>query len=633
MARASRTASYPRSPARRVLTTIVVLAAMRTEHSPWSLLARFGLIRRAPVSSSPIGPVGASAASWSAVHTGIRFVCARTDLGRVKCWGDAAWGQLGTGDTSARGDSPDELGSALPYLDFGSSRTATEISVGGYHSCAILSDNSLVWCEARAHRGAGWMGGCLPSRIASDLAPRPRHASRVACAPVCCRRSRRLLRGGPNACLRARACSCSWGQGSDGRIGTGSEEHVGDDAAEMGDALVAVSLGTGLTAKTVSCGLVSTCVIVLQSNRLKCFGGNEQASLGLGDTIARAQPSQLGDALPYVDLGLTQPNPTVEPQPVLKLSSRSQHVCVVLLEGLKWYVAGVRVDALARGGSARHSHGVLTRACAALSPPPSRAMRSFGANANGQLGYADTATRGASSAEMGDSLPWVDLAVLATQIIDVSVSEEHSCALVVGGRLKCWCVRTLTPTRARASLRACGQPARLALGWASRVCARPGARHHAARIPSRAQGAKRQRPVGLRRHRRPRRECASGGLPAADRARYGCGHPRACRRQPQHMRAAQQRRDQMVRARARARKRGSHARGILGACTRARGAALNPRCARAPARCVPGPPAAGVATLTGSLVRRTRAGAAPAPARWATRSRPSLSARAAPRAA
>jgi len=37
----------------------------------------------------------------------------------VKCWGENYHGELGLGDTLLRGDTPGEMGDALPAIEFG----------------------------------------------------------------------------------------------------------------------------------------------------------------------------------------------------------------------------------------------------------------------------------------------------------------------------------------------------------------------------------------------------------------------------------------------------------------------------------------------------------------------------------
>lgn len=168
----ARAMSTPYSPARRVVSTLVLLAAMRTDHTPWCLLTRMGILDPGPPASSAahLGPAMASAETITDVDVGLYHACILTASGKVKCWGQGTW-QLGYGDQVARGDNANELGVALPYIEFPTGLTATAISCGGYHNCAILSDNTLRWCAARAPREAP---AHLPRCAAADLAPRTR---------------------------------------------------------------------------------------------------------------------------------------------------------------------------------------------------------------------------------------------------------------------------------------------------------------------------------------------------------------------------------------------------------------------------------------------------------------------------
>jgi cysteine-rich repeat protein len=102
------------------------------------------------------------------------FRCALLDDGSVKCWGSNRSGQLGTGDTFARGDAPDEMGEALPPIDFGDGRRALALVKGIAHACALLDDRSVkCWGEnvtgtlgigdtARRGDEPGELGNALP---------------------------------------------------------------------------------------------------------------------------------------------------------------------------------------------------------------------------------------------------------------------------------------------------------------------------------------------------------------------------------------------------------------------------------------------------------------------------------------
>jgi hypothetical protein len=46
-------------------------------------------------------------------------VCAILDNGKAKCWGANMLGQLGIGDSAARGDNPNEMMNALPEINMG----------------------------------------------------------------------------------------------------------------------------------------------------------------------------------------------------------------------------------------------------------------------------------------------------------------------------------------------------------------------------------------------------------------------------------------------------------------------------------------------------------------------------------
>lgn len=262
----------------------------------------------------------------TAIAAGSGFTCALLNDNSVKCWGANGFGQLGLGDTNDRGDAPGEMGDALPAVNLGTGRTAKAIAAGVGHVCAILDDDSL---------------------------------------------------------------KC-WGYNTFGGLGVGDNQHRGDAAGEMGDSLPPVSLGAGRFAVSVSAGAYQTCA-VLDTNQVKCWGYNAWGQLGLGDTLTRGTvPSQMGDALPTVQLG-----------------------------------TGRTVKNLVVGG---HD------ACAILD---NDTLMCWGYNAEGQLGLGDTAHRGDQTGEMGDNLPAVSLGT-GRYAVRQTASYINRCAQLDDGALKCW---------------------------------------------------------------------------------------------------------------------------------------------------------------------------------------------------
>jgi len=69
--------------------------------------------------------------------------CALLTGGRVKCWGDNDFGQLGIEIFTDRGGRPAEMGDQLPFVNLGSGRSAQQLAAGANHTCAILDDGSL----------------------------------------------------------------------------------------------------------------------------------------------------------------------------------------------------------------------------------------------------------------------------------------------------------------------------------------------------------------------------------------------------------------------------------------------------------------------------------------------------------
>ncbi|MEY2741416.1 MAG: hypothetical protein RL283_1518, partial [Actinomycetota bacterium] len=192
------------------------------------------------------------------VAAGTAHTCALLDDGRVKCWGLGTDGRLGSGATASLGDAAGEMGDALAAVALGTGRTAVEIAVGGAHACALLDDGSVKCWGANEEGQLGLgdtdargdepdeMGDALP---AVDLGTgRTALAVAAGTAHTCA-----VLDDGRLRC---------WGSGANGRLGLGGQDAMGDGPGEMGDALAAVDLGTGRTAQAVAAGDAHTCAIL-----------------------------------------------------------------------------------------------------------------------------------------------------------------------------------------------------------------------------------------------------------------------------------------------------------------------------------------------------------------------------------
>ena len=314
------------------------------------------------------------------VALGNLHTCALLDDHTVKCWGDNGDGQLGLGDTEARGDEPGELGDALPAVDLGAGRTALALAAGAGRTCALL-DDGRVKCWGSNGSGALGLGdtedrGDAPGELGDALPAVDLGVGRSALA---------LDAGWGFTCalLDDRSVKC-WGNNQFGALGLGDTSSRGNAPGEMGDLLPPVDLGAGRTASAVTAGADHACAL-LDDRTVKCWGSGTDGQLGQGDQVSRGGvPGQLGDALPPVDLGTGRT--------VAAVSAGSRHTCAVLDDG---------------------------------------GAKCWGNNSSGRLGLGDTTYRGARPGEMGDALPTVAVVGVGTGIAG-RVTASGTAAAVPG---------------------------------------------------------------------------------------------------------------------------------------------------------------------------------------------------------
>jgi len=113
--------------------------------------------------------------SAQALVAGAHHTCTVLDDDSVKCWGDNTYGQLGLGNTAHRGDDPSEMGDGLLPIDLGSGRSVHGLDSGRNHACGLLDDDSVkCWGDSAygqlglgdsSNRGdmQGEMGDDLPA--------------------------------------------------------------------------------------------------------------------------------------------------------------------------------------------------------------------------------------------------------------------------------------------------------------------------------------------------------------------------------------------------------------------------------------------------------------------------------------
>jgi alpha-tubulin suppressor-like RCC1 family protein len=314
--------------------------------------------------------------------------CATLTNGKTKCWGPNNSGQLGLGDENPRGATAASMGNGLPYLNLGTKRGVQTVVTGTYHACALTA-NGAVECWGGSPQGQLGNGNTLSmgdalNEMGNTLPTVNLGTGRTA-------KQLSLSANGDFTCaLLDNATVKCWGHSTAGSLGTGDNNHRGDNAGEMGDSLPAVNLGTGRTAKAVVAGGVFTCAI-LDNDTVKCWGSNNDGSLGQGDKVNRGlAPSELGDALPAINLGTGRK--------VKQLAAGAWHACAIL---------------------------------------DNNAVKCWGANSFGQLGLGDNQRRGDGPGEMGDALPAVNFGTGRTPK-SIAAGATFTCVHMDNNQVKCW---------------------------------------------------------------------------------------------------------------------------------------------------------------------------------------------------
>ncbi|MCA9673720.1 MAG: hypothetical protein H6709_07200 [Kofleriaceae bacterium] len=321
-----------------------------------------------------------------AIAGGLNHVCAILDDHRLKCWGSNGHGELGLGDTAARGDQPGEMGDALPAVDLGAGRTALAVAAGEFSTCALLDDHS-VKCWGANDQGQLGQGDTVqrgddPGELGDALAPVDVGSLHVADLGV----------GYYFACVTSDEGDVRcWGSNSEGQLGQGTTQRRGDDPGEMGAALVATTFGAGRFVARLGVGRFHSCAILDGDGALKCFGAGTSGQLGQGDLQSRGdQPGEMGDALPVVDLGV--------------------------------------------GRTARGLAFTQSDVCALLDDDE---VKCWGNDFYGQAGQGHRSRIGDGPGEMGDALQPVPLPV-GRAVRQVAGGGEHMCALFEDGGVRCW---------------------------------------------------------------------------------------------------------------------------------------------------------------------------------------------------
>ena len=213
-----------------------------------------------------------------AVSAGSRHTCALLDDGTVRCWGNNSHGELGVNSTTTIGDN--EPPTDVAPVPLGPGRTATAISAGGAHTCALL-DNGAVRCWG--YGGNGQLGYGSPNDIGDDEPVTAVGTVNLGVGHTAVA----ISAGGPHTCARLEDDNVRcWGYNGNGQLGYANTSNIGDD--ETPNTVGPVYLGAGRTDRAISAGQSSTCAR-LDDGSVRCWG------LGANGLLGYCSPATIGD--------------------------------------------------------------------------------------------------------------------------------------------------------------------------------------------------------------------------------------------------------------------------------------------------------------------------------------------------
>ncbi len=200
---------------------------------------------------------------------GYYHTCALTSAGNVRCWGRNDLGQLGLGNTTNIGDN--ELPSSVGNVVLGG--TATQISSGIYHTCALLTTGAV-------HCWGGNMSGQLGYGHTNAIGDNETPASAGAVPIAVSDRAVEIAAGEFHTCARldSGAVKC-WGYNAYGTLGYGHTSTIGDNETP----LTVGNVNVGGTVTALAAGEGHTCAL-LSGGQVRCWGYAAYGQLGYANT-------------------------------------------------------------------------------------------------------------------------------------------------------------------------------------------------------------------------------------------------------------------------------------------------------------------------------------------------------------
>jgi len=340
-----------------------------------------------------------------AIAMGGYHTCALTTAGGVKCWGRDLDGQVGDGADTGNKNTPVDV--------TGLTSGVQAITAGWYHTCALTTGGGVK---------------CWGSDDEGQLGDDPLIIGKHTPVDVQGLGSgiKAIAAGGYHTCALTTGGGVKcWGYDSSGQIGDGNNNSDKPTPVDV------VGLASGV--QSIAGGLNSTCAVVT-GGAVKCWGYGGYGQLANGGTLPNAPSSNV----PTDAIGLTSG--------VLQIRGGSNHFCALITGGsVKCWGNGTSgqlgdglaadtstpVDVTGFGGGAQAIATGGDHSCALTT---SGAMKCWGHGYSGQLGFGPLSSVSSENIKRTQ----VDVVGLSSGVQAIAAFAQQTCALMIGGRVKCW---------------------------------------------------------------------------------------------------------------------------------------------------------------------------------------------------
>lgn len=216
------------------------------------------------VGGTPIGTASGDYAASGSISVGGNHACGVAN-GKLFCWGDNTYGQLGQGNNN-------DLSVPQSIYSLNTYNSVTKVSTGLNHTCAIAYGKLFCW--GRNNQGQLGIGNTTdqntPQQVGGTIA-----GMRVTDVSA----------GADGTCAIANGQAYCWGNNANQQLGDGTTTQRSSPVQVTGGSGVL----TGKAITSISIGTTHACAVA--NGDLYCWGNNANGRTGLGTTTSNANPT------------------------------------------------------------------------------------------------------------------------------------------------------------------------------------------------------------------------------------------------------------------------------------------------------------------------------------------------------